>query len=471
MSVGIVAMDPHTGAVRAIYGGFDYLSRPFNFASQGAVQGGSTFKPFTLIAALEQGHTLDEVWNGDSGIEIPGWDSTSNLRNFGNQSFGQIDLVRAMEQSVNTVYGALNIEIGPEHTAEVAHRLGVPESVDIAPFASNVLGTAALSPLDLATAYATMANGGIRVTPHIVSTVHGLDGTLLYEAPPVGERVFEEEVILANNHALQAVVRNGTGRTAMELTGPGGQQRPAAGKTGTSQNNTSTWFAGFVPQLVTVVGLQQENDGAIERITPFGQWARRGQEIGSTTFPIRAWTDFMQGALEDEEVEQFPAWQAPEPIEVPDCWNSAGELIPCPAECLPELDCFYQPPASTAHIPFGLVGGQLEDVRLVLEALGFTVEVEEVAHEAAAGTVVELAPAEGEEVPLGATIVVMVSTGEPEPPEPEPTPSPTSTPPAVLPTPTPSPTPVPSPDPTEEPSPGPTEEPTPGPTEEPPPGG
>ncbi|QAY69494.1 penicillin-binding protein [Xylanimonas protaetiae] len=415
LSVSLASMDPATGEIRALFGGLDYLQRQFNTATQGSAQAGSTFKPFTLVAALEDGHSLGDRFDGRSQKVIPGWDpANGNVgpRNFGGTNFGNIDLVDAMADSVNTVYAQLNVEIGPQRTVDVARRLGIPESVSIPAVPSNVLGPSNVSVVDLATAYATIANGGGRVTPHIVREVRGLDGSLVYTGPTERVREFDPQVMAATTHALAQAVENGSGRTARELRGPNGERRPAAGKTGTSNGNVSSWFAGFVPQLVTVVGLQQERDGRLEAITPFGQWANNRTGMTGSTFPTRAWTDFMHVATEGMPVQQLPTYTptrtAPpeEPVEDLELEDGDEEQA--------------DPMEGWVTVPEGLVGQSTSQVLPVLSGLGLHARIETVESSQPQGTVLGVTPG-GVLVPPGSTVTVVVSGG---PPTPSPTPTP-----------------------------------------------
>ncbi len=165
LRVSITSVDPKDGAIVALYGGPDFLADQKNTATFDAIQPGSTFKPFALIAGLENGVSLSTRFNGRSPQTFGDWE----VNNFSGEDFGNIDLVEATAQSVNTVYAQLNLQVGPEKTAEVAERAGVPAPVDTN--RSNVLGTESVHPKDIAGAYATLASGGVRVDPYIVRTV------------------------------------------------------------------------------------------------------------------------------------------------------------------------------------------------------------------------------------------------------------------------------------------------------------
>ncbi|MEL7977947.1 transglycosylase domain-containing protein [Isoptericola sp. F-RaC21] len=398
--MSLVSMDPQTGAVKALYGGPDYVKQSLNTATQDVVQAGSTFKPFTLMAALEDGHTLEEKLDGNSPHVFPDIKDDEGKpwspANFGLEDFGQISLADATAHSVNTAYAELNVEVGPEKTVDVAHRAGIRDSEQypIDPVPSNVLGTASVYPIDLARAYSTIAAGGYRTTPHVVSKVETLDGTTLYEAPEEQEKEFDADVTTAATYAMTKVVEEGSGRTAQELG------RPVAGKTGTSQDNKSAWFAGFVPQLTTVVGLRQYKTLDLEagkiagqdQIDGFGEW----DEITGGSWPARAWTDFMQVATEGMDVEQFPEYVPSQPAYTPS---------PTPSETEEEK----------VTVP-DLVGQDVAKATQELEKLQLVARTQAQNSDEPKGTVLQVSGA-GTEVPVGTTVTLVVSTGQPDQPE------------------------------------------------------
>ncbi|PFG41393.1 membrane peptidoglycan carboxypeptidase [Isoptericola jiangsuensis] len=397
----IVSIDPETGAVVAAYGGPDYTKQYLSMATDDAVQAGSTFKPFTLIGALEAGYTLDETFDGNSPGQFVE-DGKPWPTNFGQQSFGQIDLVKATANSVNTVYATLNDEIGPEKTVEVAHRLGIREDTVIPDVTSNVLGVADVYPIDMASAYATIASGGYYVKPHFVAKVEHLDGSLRYEPEMTAERRFTADVITPATYAMTQVVEQGSGRAALELTGPDGQRRPVAGKTGTANDNKTAWFAGFTPQLATVVNVRQYRDfdleegviGGQDPIDTFGGYP----EITGSTWPAEAWTDFMQVALDGKEVVEFPEYTPPRP-------SFSPSPSPSPSESTPEW----------VEVPGNLVGMDVARATKALQDLGLTVSTQAQDDESRKGTVVNVS--NSGKVPAGSTITLWVSTGESDEPE------------------------------------------------------
>jgi membrane peptidoglycan carboxypeptidase len=305
--VGLVSIDPTTGRIVALYGGPDFVEQSRNAVTQDRAQGGSTFKPFTLIAALEDGASLLDQYESYSPMEIPGYEFPVN--NFDSRDRGSIDLIRATQDSVNTVYAQLNVEYGPERTVDVATRLGIPEDTPgLVATPSNVLGPASPHAIDTATAFGTIASGGVRHDPFIVDSVTDRDGNVRYRGSSDGDRVMDAGVIANATHAMRAVVEGGTGRTASEIG------RPAAGKTGSSNAYRSAWFAGFVPQLVTVVNMYQVGpNGEEEELTGFG-----GVNIvAGGTWPTRVWTDYMKVALDGVEVQDFPEPDIKEPTRTP----------------------------------------------------------------------------------------------------------------------------------------------------------
>ncbi|WP_084038997.1 transglycosylase domain-containing protein [Demequina sp. NBRC 110053] len=297
LRVAAVTVDSATGAITSMYGGEDYLEIQRNAVTQDVAQAGSTFKPFALIAGLERGIGLESQYLGNNDMEFEGFDRP--VRNFGGVSYGVIDLVKATQSSVNTAYVGLNEDVTPQATMETAIAAGVPEDtlgLDSNP--SNVLGSASPHAIDMASAYATLAAGGIRTDPYMVASVTDAQGEVVFEHEDTSERVFAEDVMADTTYAMQQVVRFGSGSYAGESI-----DRPLAGKTGTSNENRSAWFVGFSPQIVGAVSLYQVGeDGSAEQITPFGGF----DQITGSTIPTRVWTWMMEPILADMEVVDFP---------------------------------------------------------------------------------------------------------------------------------------------------------------------
>lgn len=294
LRVGLVSIDSSTGGILALYGGEDYLTNQVNSSTDAVAQAGSTFKPFAMVAALENGDTLANGYNGDSPMVIDG----ATFQNYQNVSYGWSDLVKATTYSINTVYLQLNRDVGPDVTNEVAVRAGYPEdTLGLDAYVQNVLGSASPHTLDIATAYATFSAQGTRHDTHIVDTVTNSAGSVAYTGSTDGEKVFSDDVMADATYAMQQVVNSGSGTTALALG------RPVAAKTGSSSDNKSAQFAGYTPQIATAVTLYQTGeDGSEESITPWGYYG----EITGSTYPADIFTEYMTTALADLPVEYFP---------------------------------------------------------------------------------------------------------------------------------------------------------------------
>ncbi|WOO92786.1 transglycosylase domain-containing protein [Helcobacillus massiliensis] len=296
--VGTVTIDPNNGEIVSMYGGKDYITQGRNDATQSRMQAGSIFKTFTLVAALEDGYGLRSRWDGDSPKDIRGW----KVKNFGNTSYGRVDLKKATTNSINTAYGQLNFEMGPERTKETAIKLGLPEKTPgLDGDVTNVLGTASPTVREMGEAYATIASGGIYRPSHIVREVKNPDGSVRYKPKDEAKRVLDEGVA---TNAIEALTgppsqQGSARRVAQNMDG-----RPVAGKTGTSEKFHSAWFVGFTPQLVTSVGMFQptEDGKGSESLTPFGEF----DQITGATFPSLLWVDIMKPSLEGEPFMEFP---------------------------------------------------------------------------------------------------------------------------------------------------------------------
>ena len=313
MQAGLVSIDPDNGGIEAFYGGKNYLDQAFNASTQSHVQAGSTFKPFALVAGFENGVRLTDSYPGSSPTTLNNDGTPWPVKNFGNTSYGPVSLLKATQSSINTAYAALNVQVGPDKTVDVAERAGLSPnctkkemkagntggcSIELTPNPSNVLGTPSVKPIDMASAYATFASNGVHHETHSIKTIHqGAEDKEVYKAETKGKRVFDKAVAAETSYALQQVVNGGSGSYAQNLG------RPAAGKTGTTTGNTAAWFSGYTPNLATSVVLYREVDGKQKSI---GAYGGRGEVTGGS-FPVQVWTDYMQQALQGEKVEQFPA--------------------------------------------------------------------------------------------------------------------------------------------------------------------
>ena len=282
----LVSVDPGTGAVVAYYGGA--TGTGFDFANNTGTgrQPGSTFKPFVLATALSQGMSLRTRLDGNDEKEFPG--IPRPITNFGERSWGRVDLVEATRRSVNTAYYQLGLEVGPAQVAETARAAGIPDDTPLANADGTVeggiaLGTYEVQVLDQAVAYATFANGGVPVRPFFVREVRRGDELLFQAEAEKGPVAFSEDVAADATWAMQEVVQRGTGRAA-QLDG----DRDAAGKTGTSSENKDAWFVGFTPQLSTAVWLGYADPRTI---------TVDGVEVTGGGLSSRIWKGYMDAAL------------------------------------------------------------------------------------------------------------------------------------------------------------------------------
>ncbi len=302
--VGAVAIKPEDGAVVALYGGKDFATQQFNDATQGHMQAGSTMKAFATVAALQQGISTRTQFDSSTPFTPEG--SSKPVNNWDFQDHGSVDIPQMLAGSINTAFTRLNVRVGPENTKKTAIALGISpppgeggdppaDTPGLDDYAGNVLGSAAVRPIDLANSYATIAGQGQRSRPYIVKSVTSADGTLQYNSSPELTRVVDRDVAADATDALRSVVQSGTG------TGASAVGRPAAGKTGTSEESKSAWFVAYTPQLSTAVGMYlPDEDGNATSMTGL-----YGLESGS--LPVTVWTEFTRSALAGQPVESFPA--------------------------------------------------------------------------------------------------------------------------------------------------------------------
>lgn len=414
LRMSIVTVDPATGGIVALYGGPDYLTDSRNTATFEKIQAGSTYKPFTLVAALEQGIGLGTTYDAASPQEFDiGEAKPWRVQNFANSSrYGTIDLAAATADSVNTVYAQLNLQVGPAETARVAQAAGATDEPTVV--ASNVLGTDMVHPLDMASAYATFAAQGVHRDAHIIQTVLDSDDVVVWSPDTTGEQVFAADVMADTTYALTQVVERGSGRNNVKPVG-----RPLAGKTGTSQDNKSAWFVGYAPQLATSVSFFQngEDGKSLDTISP---WDGLSQVTGGS-HPALLWAHYMKQVFEQ------PKYTAEVPF--PPRANVGKTAAPTPTATPTEAVPTEEPPApADVQVPSGLVGRTEADAAGALQAAGLLINVvSERSTSVPSGRVIRLEPGEGATVATGGTVTIVVSTGAPQP-TPTPPPAPTSTP-------------------------------------------
>jgi penicillin-binding protein 1A len=301
-AAAVVAMDPRTGAVKAMV---DYLPSgrrmQFNFATQGHRSTGSAFKPITLATALSEGDSLSSTFYGPPELNITVPECATNngpwdVHNFADEAAGTMSLLSATANSVNTIFAQLIAKVGVKNTMYMARRLGITEPIGSRYFeqaCAITLGAVGFTPLELTNVYATFADGGIHHDPQAFEQVRGPRGGVI-PLDTKGTRVLTPNVAAQLTYALQGVVQHGTG-VAASLGA-----RPVAGKTGTAENFQDAWFCGYVPQLATCVWVGYPG-GEIPLLNVEGV----GQVAGGT-LPAEIWHDFMGPAVGPLKVEGFP---------------------------------------------------------------------------------------------------------------------------------------------------------------------
>ncbi|MBD0692529.1 transglycosylase domain-containing protein [Streptomyces sp. CBMA123] len=305
------SVEPATGRVVAVYGGPDYAKQPYNDALRQDNQIGSTFKPVDLAAGLIAQHTVDgrpitteTRYDGTSERPVTGGPTPYAPPNEDDVDYGNITLRHAMVKSVNSVYAQEGVDAGLARVRDTAIKLGIPDSVRGMDPAntSMTLGTATPSALDLAGAYATLANHGQAHTPWSVEKLERVNTGGAVDVPKMPDHKPTDAIGRTIADSVTDVLRDvisprGTGAAALDLG------RPAAGKTGTTDANLSAWFAGYTPELTTTVGLFRENpkSHAKEPLSGTAGLTR----INGGTFPTKIWTDYMTAALNGTPTQQF----------------------------------------------------------------------------------------------------------------------------------------------------------------------
>jgi membrane peptidoglycan carboxypeptidase len=318
--LALVSIEPGTGRIETMLGDRNENTQ-FSLATQGRRQPGSSFKVFALIAALEQGIDLNreyvsekKLYEVDVGLDKP---ERWTVENYDGIAQGKISLKEALWWSDNTVFADLamnadgrGLKDGPERIAEVARECGITADLPKHPKPSIVLGAYEVSPLDMASAYATIANGGRRVEPTAVTRVVSDEGRsdekVLYQAPehPEGEQVIPEDVAHKVTETMVGDVTQGIAKDASL------GDRPVAGKTGTSENFFDAWFIGFTPQLVTSTWMGYAEGGdTLEYVLDY---ARELHGLPGGITPAMIWKTYTQQVLRGKPIQQFAGVTMPE---------------------------------------------------------------------------------------------------------------------------------------------------------------
>ncbi len=319
LHIGVASVDVKTGAVQGIYGGQDFLQSQLNWAIAGG-QAGSSVKPFAVAAGLKAGFSLKDTFEGNSPYVF---DNGDEVENEGDTDYGSaVNLLKATEDSINTAFTDLTVSLpnGPQDVLDMMNAMGIPPnkgpgkhygypraSAGLDAFPSITLGSATISPINMANAFATIANGGRFHAPYIIEKVESKDGEVLYDHSVNDKQAIDPDqgadIAADVSYALQQVVEVGTGTVALGL------DRPAAGKTGTATNEdndvSSSWFTGYTPQLATsVMYVRGKGNEKLDDWLPTSSDGRAGYFGGN--YPAKTWTEIMQMDMEGVEEVPFP---------------------------------------------------------------------------------------------------------------------------------------------------------------------
>lgn len=406
----MVCIDPRTGYIRAMVGGKNYAASQFNVAADGHRQAGSAFKTFVLIRALADKVSPNQTYDASSPktIQLPDG-GVWKVSNYEGHGSGTTTIRNATVHSVNVVYAQLIMDVGPSRVAEMAKQLGIASFVD--PNPAIALGglTVGVNPLEMASAYGTLANNGAHAVARSISKITDANGNLIDEGKPEVNQILDPEVAAEANSILQSVVSSGTGVRAQI-------GRPQAGKTGTAEDNADAWFVGYTPDLVTAVWVGY----------PQGRISMSGMTGGS--LPATIWARFMGPALEDTPKTAFSKRESgsdptqPEDITVTVCDVSGLLATPnCPTTHSktfrrgdePESYCSVHTQPQARTVP-SVVGMSSSAALSTLSSAGYNGTVVSQTSSEPAGTVISQTPAAGTAMASGGNVTIYVSSGVPE---------------------------------------------------------
>ncbi len=302
-NAALVAID-EKGQIKAMVGGRDFETDKVNKAvgTEGGGSGrqaGSAMKPFVLAAAVKQGISVDSKFNAPGELKIPKANAgkTWTVHNYGNEEFDVLSLIEATRSSVNTVYAQLMVKVKPENVVPLAQRMGITSPLQ--PVNALVLGSESVSPLEMASAYSTFADGGVHVQPTAILRVERANGSVIgFDQPQ--EQVFTPQENDIITYCLRQVVTAGTGKGASF-------GKPVAGKTGTTQDNNDAWFVGYTPNgLTTAVWMGYDPtvnaDGSLE---PRYMNDVHGKAVTGGSYPATIWRNFMEHWTDGMDVGSF----------------------------------------------------------------------------------------------------------------------------------------------------------------------
>lgn len=293
MEFGGISVNAKNGSIISVYAGEDYLTKQLNQATQSVYEIGSTMKPMALLGAIQEGVNLDTVFNGNSPRKFDG--ITDPVGNFGNMSYGNVNLYTATAQSLNTVYMDVQAKLGTQRIVEIAKEAGAESDALDGTNPFTVLGNNALTTKDVARMYATIANQGNRPNIHIVSSVKNTDGEDIYKAPTDTTQVFNANDTALVTKAMTGTVQNGTATEALAVG------HNLAMKTGTANDSYAASAVGFTPSVVSVFAMwYPDANGNPQEVPAFGGWS------GGSDYPVHLFTQYMTQALAGTDNETFP---------------------------------------------------------------------------------------------------------------------------------------------------------------------
>jgi penicillin-binding protein 1A len=288
-SQGAIVSFDGSGAVRALVGGKSYSESQFNRATKAKRQPGSAFKPFVYAAAMEYGLNPDTL-RLDKPVQYGDW----TPKNYKDEFKGPVKLSQALSESINTVAVTLTDEVGPDNVITLAHRLGIDSALQRN--LSIALGTSEVTLFEMTSAYVPFANGGFEVLPHVIERIRTVEGDILYQRQPRAvQPVLSPEVVGMMNYMMALTVDDGTARRAQLPF-----DRPAAGKTGTTQDFRDAWFVGYTGDLVTGVWIGNDDQTPMKRVT-------------GGNLPAMVWQDYTSRAHEGFPIAALPGWYVPQP--------------------------------------------------------------------------------------------------------------------------------------------------------------
>ncbi len=335
----LVALDSNTGQVRALVGGPGFDKFKFDIATQALRSPGSSFKIFTLLAFLEDGYGPNDVVNGAGpcAVKFPNYPAVYKpINNFEGEAYGDITVVQATANSVNCAFERMAATVGLDKVVAMARRLGLTSPLPLYP--TTVIGSAEVRPIEMAGAYATLADDGMYHRPTLVSRVLDRDGKVIEIGGDPGHRVISAQVSREAVQIFRSVIQYGTGTNAAL------PHQVAAGKTGTAANYGNAWFDGFTPQMTTVVWM-----GSPAGNVPI---VVHGVRVVGGNYPAKIWGSFMTAALAGQPPVNFPT---PDPYEIPGYQYIYGTLnnIPTYTTLPPYALGTTTIPATTTTLPGG----------------------------------------------------------------------------------------------------------------------